>query len=172
MKRFILLLSALLPAVLLLAQADSSVYNPSGGKAGIADVADSDPGLFMVMMIFLIGFLVAVIACLALAAVLALFIFLLTAAGIVSFSIFMAWYRRSIYSGVKWFIYLSFCFAGMAGTAFVCLLANGFGNASYSLKTMLSWGIPIGVVGGLVGGWTLLTVSKILLRHFFVKDNV
>ncbi|MBO9564741.1 MAG: hypothetical protein J7621_18325 [Niastella sp.] len=170
MKRIILLLLALLPIATLLAQADSSVYNPSGGKAGVADVADSDPGLFMVMMIFLIGFLVAVIACLALAAVLGIFIFLLTAVGIVSFSIFMAWYRRSIYSGVKWFIYLSFCFAGMAGTTFVCLLAEGFGNASYSLKTMLSWGIPIGFAGGLMGGWILLTVSRLLFSHFFAKD--
>lgn len=138
MKKIIFLLLVLLPVATLLAQVDSSVYNPSGGKAGVADVADSDPGLFMVMMIILIGFLIGIIACFALAAVLAFFIFLLTAAGIFSFSVFMAWYRRSIYSGVKWFIYLSFCFAGMAGTAFVCLLAEGFGNASYSLKTTLS----------------------------------
>lgn len=172
MKKIILLLLALLPVVTLLAQVDSSVYNPSGGKAGVADVADSDPGLFMVMIIFLIGFLVAVIACFAVAIVLALFIFLLTAAGIVSFSVFMAWYRRSIYSGVKWFVYLSFCFAGMAGTAFVCLLVDGFGNTGYSLKTMLSWGIPIGLSGGLLGGWALLTVSRILFRHFSAKDVV
>lgn len=163
---------ALLPVVTLLAQVDSSVYNPSGGKAGVADVADSDPGLFMVMMIVLIGFLIGIFACFALAAALALFIFLLTAAGIFSFSVFMAWYRRSIYSGVKWFIYLSFCFAGMAGTAFVCLLAEEFGNASYSLKTTLSWGIPIGLAGGLLSGWVLLTVSRMLFGHFSAKDKL
>lgn len=170
MKRLLILWLLLFPVVTLMAQADSSVYNPSGGKAGVADVADADPGLFMVMMIFLIGFLIAVIACFAIAAVLALFIFLLTAAGIVSLSVFMAWYRRSIYSGIKWLIYLSFSFAGMAGTVIVCLLAEGFGNASYSLRTTLSWGIPIGLAGGLLSGWILLTISRMLFRPFSAKD--
>ena len=172
MKRLLILWLLLFPVATLIAQTDSSVYNPSGGKAGVADVADSDPGLFMVMIIFLIGFLIAVIACLAMAAVLAFFIFLLTAAGIVSLSVFMAWYRRSIYSGIKWFIYLSFSLAGMAGTAIVCLLAEEFGNASYSLRTTLSWGIPIGLAGGLLSGWILLTASRALFKHFSSKDVV
>lgn len=167
MKKIILLVLALLPMLTLLAQVDSSAVQ---GNTVVFDDGDFSPGLFAITLIFLLGLLIAVIACFALAAVLALFIFLLTVAGILSFSVFMAWYRRSIYSGIKWFIYLSFSFAGMAGTAIVCLLAEEFGNASYSLRTTLSWGIPIGLAGGLLSGWVLLAISHALLRPFSAKD--
>lgn len=112
MKKIILFVALLLPVMALVAQVDSSAYQ---GKAGIADVADEDPGLFMFMMIFLVGLIVAIIVSLIGAGLLALFIFLLTAAGILSVSVFMAWYKRSVYTGLKWFVYLSFCIAGMVG---------------------------------------------------------
>lgn len=168
MKRIILLLFLLLPVVMLLAQADSAAYQ---GKAGIGDVAEEDPGLFIFMMIFLLGLVVAVIACLAAAAVLTLLTLLLMSAGIVSVAVFMAWYKRSVYTGVKWLVYLSFSIAGMAGVTFVCFLLHRFGDTGYTLKTMLSWGLPAGLAGGLLGGWILLTASRALYRHFVMKGT-
>jgi hypothetical protein len=169
MKRFILLLLFLLPLAAILAQTDSTAYE---GKAGIADVADTDPGLFIFMMIFLLGLLVAVVACFACASLLALFIFLLVAAGIVSVSVIMAVYKQSIYTGVKWLVYLSFCIAGVGGVTLICLLLYHWGNTGYTLKTLLAWGMPAGLVGGLLAGWIVLAASKAIYKHFFAKREV
>lgn len=169
MKKIILLFLLLLPVIALLAQTDSTAYQ---GKAGIADVAEDDPGLFMMMMIFLLGLVVAILISLVIAGMVALFIFLLTAAGILSVSVFMGWYKRSIYTGVKWFVYLSFSIAGIAGVSLVCLLLHRFRDMDYSLKTLLSWSIPAGLIGGLLAGWVVLTVSRAVYRHFFAKREL
>ena len=169
MKKLILFVALLLPVMALVAQVDSSAYQ---GKAGIADVADEDLGLFMFMMIFLLGFIVAIIVSLIGASLLALFIFLLTAAGILSVSVFMGWYKRSIYTGLKWFVYLSFSIAGMVGVSLVCLLLHRFGDTGYTLKTLLSWGIPAGLTGGLLAGWLVLTISRAVYRHFLGKREL
>ena len=168
MKRFILLLLFLLPLAVVFTQADSTAYQ---GKAGIGDVAEEDPGLFIFMMIFLLGLVVAIIACLAAAAVLAFFAFLLVAAGIVSVSVFMAWYKRSVYTGFKWLVNLSFSITGMAGVTVLCLLLHQFGDTGYTLRTMLSWGLPAGLAGGLLGGRVLLTVSRALYMRFFAGTD-
>lgn len=169
MKRIIFLLLFLLPLAAIFAQADSAAYQ---GKAGIADVADADPGLFIFMMIFLLGLLVAITVCFACAAMLALFVFLLVAAGIVSASVFMAVYKKSIYTGVQWLVYLSFCIAGIGGITLLCILLNYWGNTGYTLKTLLLWGMPAGLVGGLLAGWIVLTALKAIYRHFFAKREV
>lgn len=161
------MLLLLLPAALLLAQADTSAYQ---GKAGVADVAEDDPGLFVFMMIFLLGLIVAGIFALIGAGIIALFVFLLTAAGILSVSVLMGWYKKSFYTGLQWFVYLSFCAAGLVGVAFVCFLVHRFGDTGYSLKTMLSWGLPAGLAGGLLGGWMVLMVGRAIYRHFFDKE--
>lgn len=166
MKKFILFIALLLPVMALVAQMDSAAYQ---GKAGIADVADEDPGLFMFMMIFLLGLIVAIIVSLIGASLLALFIFLLTAAGILSASVFMAWYKKSFYTGLKWFVYLSFSIAGMVGVSLVCLLLCRFGDIGYTLKTLVSWGVPAGLAGGLLAGWLVLTISRVVYRYFLGK---
>lgn len=164
MKKLILLLLILLPGLLLLAQADSTGYR---GLAGVGDVAEEDPGLFVFMMIFLLGLIVAILFALSGAGLLGLFIFLLTAGGILSVSVFMGWYKRSVYTGLKWFVYLSFCVAGMAGVTLVCLLLHRFEDTGYSLKTLLSWGLPAGLAGGLLAGWIVLAAGRAAYRRFF-----
>lgn len=169
MKKTILLLLLLLPVALLLAQTDSSAYQ---GKAGIADVAEDDPDISVMMLMLLLGVGVAIIISLVVAGMVALFIFLLTVAGILSVSVFMGWYKRSIYTGVKWFVYLSFSIAGIAGVSLVCLLLHRFRDMDYSLKTLLSWGIPAGLIGGLLAGWVVLTVARAVYRHFVAKREL
>ena len=169
MKKAILFFFLLLSSAILLAQADTTAYQ---GKAGIADVADEDPGLFIFMMIFLLGLIVSIFVCLIGAAILALFAFLLVAAGIVSVSVFVGLYKRSVFTGLKWFIYLSFGIAGALGVSLLCFLLYQFGDTSYSLNTLLSWGIPAGLAGGLLGGWILLTISKAVYRHFFANKEL
>jgi hypothetical protein len=169
MKKIILLTALLLPVLVLKAQVDSS---PNQGKAGVADVADSDPGLFMLMMIILVGLFVAILVSLVGASMLGGFIALLTAAGILSFSVFMGWYKKSIYTGVKWFVYLSFGVAGMAGVLLVCLFIHGIGKTGYPLKTLLAWGIPAGLAGGLLAAWLVLLISRGIYNHLQGKREL
>ncbi len=41
----------------------------------------------------------------------------------------------------------------------------------YSLKTMLSWGIPAGLLGGLLAGWFVLWISRAIYNYFLGKGN-
>ena len=79
-------------AVLVFAQ-DSTAYH---GKAGVADVADEDPGLFIVMMIVLVGLITSIILGLIALAVLFLSVTALVAGGILSFSVVMGLYHKSL----------------------------------------------------------------------------
>lgn len=74
-----------------------------------------------------------------------------------------------VFTGVRWLVYLSFCIAGIGGVTLLCLLLYHLGSTGYTLKTLLSWGMPAGLIGGLLAGWIVLTATKAIYRHFFAK---
>ena len=144
----------------------------SEGKAGIADVAADDPGLFMFMMIIAFGVIVAILFVMVCAVVIAMLLLFLSAVGILSLSVFMGWYKKSLYTGVQWFVFLSFGVTGMAGVLMVALLVTRFGHSDYSLNTLLSWGIPSGLAGGLLAGWLVLFAGRLIYRRFFGQGQI
>jgi hypothetical protein len=161
MKQLFLIFCCLFP-LLLLAQADSSVYE---GKAGVADVAEEDPGLFLLMMFMLMGAVIAVFICLGVGLLLSGIISLMIAAGIVSISAFMAWYNKSIYAGVKWFVYLSFAIIGIAGGIVGSVLIGYFSDYNSPVNEMFLWSIPAGLIGGLIAAWAIIKIGNLVYKR-------
>jgi hypothetical protein len=161
LKIILFTLFCLLP-VLLPAQVDSSAYE---GKAGVADVAEEDPGLFLLMMFMLMGAVIAVFICLGVGLLLSGIISLMIAAGIVSISAFMAWYNKSIYAGVKWFVYLTFAIIGIAGGIVGSLLIGYFRDYTSPTREMFLWSIPAGLIGGLIAAWAIIKIGNLVYKR-------
>lgn len=149
MKKTIFLLIGMICSVILMAQ-DTAGYH---GKAGIADVADTDPGLFMVMMFILIGFIGALLLGLIAILLTCLLLFLLTSAGIVSISLFMGVYHRSLKAGVKTLILSAFSFFGVIAGAAGYVLFSFFKHVPLKVGYTLGLSVLAGVGGGLLTGW-------------------
>ena len=150
------------------AQVDTTYH----GKAGVADVAEDDPGLLLFMMAIAIGwigiFFLSVIGVLVLAAI----ALGLTAAGVITSSLLIGWYRRSVYSGVKWFVYVSFALAGALGGAIGSMLLHHVADTGYSTGKWLVWGIPIGMIGGLLSAWVLIKISRYVYGRYIAKKTI
>lgn len=162
---FVLLLLLFIPVF---AQVDTTYQ----GKAGIADVADEDPGLLFVMTLVLIGWIGIFFLCIIGVLIMAAITLAFAAAGIITSSIIVGWYRRSVYSGVKWFIYLSFAVAGALGGAMGSFMLSVLIDTSYSKEQWLGWGIPIGIIGGLLSALGLIKISRYVYDRYFMKKEI
>ena len=167
MKKFIGVISLLLLVITVIAQ-DSSLYQ---GKAGVADVAEEDPGLFMLMMFMLSAVLMALVLTVILAMFFWLLLLALAFAGIVSASVFMGWYQKSVSAGLMWFVLLCFGFVGVGSGMIVYLIAVGVSSLEYSTFHMLLYAAPAGLVGGLLAGRIFMKVIKTLLGFVKTKLN-
>ena len=159
MKKTIFLLISMTCAVILMAQ-DTAGYH---GKAGIADVADTDPGLFMVMMFILIGLFGALLLGLIAILLICLLLFLLTSAGIVSVSLFMGLYHRSLKTGIKTLIFSAFSLFGVVGGAAGYLLFSILKDIPMKAGYTLGLSMLAGLGGGLLTGW----LFSILFGRFY-----
>lgn len=166
MKKFLALSIYLLLSIALLAQVDTSGVH--AGKAA-GEPMEDDAWLLIMGMVLLLGFATALILGLLATGVVATTLAGLTFAGILSISIISGLYRRSVYSGFKAFVYLSFCTFCAAGVSLIAFMAHSYGNTGYTLKKLLTWGIPAGILGGLVCGWVVLLIIKRLYQYFSVK---
>lgn len=124
--------------------------------AGVADVADTDPGLFLFMMIILIGFLWAIIGFLALVALAAIAFLLLAAMGVFTISAFVAWYRKSLLAGLKTSLYLAAGLIGIGGGAF-----GGWVYCRWLYPTSVSSSLLIW--SALAGGLAALLICRLFL---------
>jgi hypothetical protein len=133
--------------------------------AGVADVAEDDPGLFMVMMIMLLGFLCGCIMILALMAIAAVAFAAMALAGVFTFSALVAWYRRSLSAGLKTFIYGIAGCIGLAGGAFGGWLYYKLFNPHWPQAPLVASTSIIGCVSALLCTRLLLY----LLQHIAYK---
>lgn len=138
-------------------------------QAGIADVAETDPGLFMFMMIFALGALVSAIVCCVLIMVAGIFLAGMAATGIVSVSILVGYSRRSVSAGWKtlWLL------GGFLLGAIVATILYG-AICYFSTYTFSGWYyimivIPAGIAGGLVAGWVGKQLLKVVFRRVIRK---
>jgi hypothetical protein len=158
-KKTVLLLVSMAWSLILVAQ-DTAGYR---GKAGIADVADTDPGLFMVMMFILIGFIGALLLGIIALLLTCLILFLLTSAGIVSVSLFMGLYHRSLKTGIKTLIFSAFSLFGVVGGAAGYLLFSILKDIPMKAGYTLGLSMLAGLGGGLLTGW----LFSILFGRFY-----
>lgn len=123
----------------------------AAAKAGITDVAESDPGLFMVMMFILVGLLGAATA----GAFICFFVFTIIiatiATGLLSASVLIGLYHRSVKSAFRTLIYLTFITVGIGGAlvAYAIFVAASH-QASFSWLYALLIAVPAGGVVGFV----------------------
>ena len=162
LKIFVPIIFPLLP-VLLFAQANSSHI----GKAGIADVADEDPGLFIVMMLILCAFSAAFLA---IGIFSALALSVLTAfivGGVISMSVFVGFYQRSVTKGLKFFMALAGTLVGAAlgmATAFITIHIFKF-----SITNIYPYFTIAGILGGGLIGLTSFAGLKMSYNYLETK---
>lgn len=161
MKKFAAAGLLLLTFFGLFAQVDSSAV-----QMGATAPADDSSWLLIIGMIMLLGFATALVLGLVGLGICAVVLAGLTMAGILSVSVIAGWYKRSVYAGLKWFVYLSFCTAGIAGVSLVAFIVKAYHLTTYTWKALLGWGIPAGIFGGLVCGWIVLLICKRIYSHF------
>lgn len=143
MKQCIALLLLLLPL-------------PALAAAGLADVADDDPNLFIVMMAMLLALVCMTLAGLLIFAVFVGIIVLLMAMGIFSVSVISGWYHRSFAKGVSTFFRLSLVAMGIVGSGLLLLVLDIF---HVPLVSSLSFCVLVVIAGG-VAGWVCFNVIE------------
>ncbi|WP_276479372.1 hypothetical protein [Paraflavitalea pollutisoli] len=168
MKKLIALLLLMSPALLLLAQVDTSGAHP--GTVAAQPIED-DTWLIYMGMVLILGFATALILGLLATGAVAAILAGLTFAGILSVSVITGLYRKSVYAGFKAFVYLCFCVVGAAGVSLMAIMTHSYGNTGYPLKKLLTWGIPAGILGGLSCGWVVLLILKRLYEYLSMKLN-
>ena len=129
------------------------------GKAGIADVADTDPVVMFILIGFIGALLLGVIALL----LTCLILFLLTSAGMLSVSLFMGLYHRSLKTGIKTLILSAFSLFGVIGGAAGYLLFSIFKDIPLKAGYTLGISVLAGLGGGLLTGW----LFSILFGRFY-----
>lgn len=162
MKRILLLIPACLTAALLGAQTTDSI---GGGKAGVADVAESDPNLFLVMMVMALGVITLFLLGLVAAMIVLVIFALLAGAGIVSLSAFVGLYKRSATAGIRTFVFTSFGVVGLlAGLAGYYIYVR-INHLIFNWQDAVVAGMPIGLAIGLVAAWVGIVVFRYLFRY-------
>jgi hypothetical protein len=153
MAKKLWVLSILVLFVAIVFAQDSTAYQ---GKAGVTDVADEDPGLFIVMMIVLVGLITSIILGLITISIMFVSLTALVAGGIVSFSVVMGLYHKSLRTGIKMLVYAAAGLlgggAGVVGYFLFILLRH----AHFQIQYPLLLSIAGGMIGGLIGGWVAL----------------
>jgi hypothetical protein len=133
------------------------------------DVAETDPGLFMFMMIFAVGTLVSAIVCCVLIMVAGMFLAGMAATGVVSVSILVGYSRRSVSAGWKtlWLL------GGFSLGAIVATMLYGalcyFSTYIFSGWSYIMIVITAGIAGGLVAGWVGKRLLKMVIRRVIQK---
>lgn len=128
-------------------------------KAGIADVAEEDPSLFMMMVIIILAFVIMMLAGIIIICLVAGIVMLLVGAGILSLSVFAGWYHRSVSKGISTFLHLSFATAGIIA-ALLLILALNILHIQAAATT--SFCISIIVAGGFAGWLSLNIAIKVM----------
>jgi hypothetical protein len=162
MAKKLWILSFLIVFALMALAQDSTGYH---GRAGVADVADEDPGLFIVMMIVLVGLITSIILGLVVIAVLFFSISALVVGGIVSFSAVLGWYHKSLRTGIRSLVFIfSTMLGGGAGIIgyFLFILLK---HSHFQIEYPLVFSTIGGMVGGIIGGWVALKVIDKLYKR-------
>jgi hypothetical protein len=128
--------------------------------AGLTDVAESDPGLFMFMMILLCGFFAAIAALLAIAFTVLLLICILIACGLFTLSALVAWYQKSVLSGIRALIYSSSFVLGSLAGAMAGWIAFRLLYESQTEAIIIVGSAFLGGIGGLLTGRLLLYIIR------------
>jgi hypothetical protein len=131
--------------------------------AGVTDVADEDPGLFLMMMFLLAGFIgvciLAAGAALVALAVCCCMIF----AGTLTVSILAGWYRQSATSGLKAFVRLLFTLFGcLAGALAGWILRIWLVHSPSSATVIADAAASGGAAGWLIANLLLATARRLL----------
>jgi len=163
MRKILLTVNFLILSIIIFAQTDTA-------KTG----ADDD------MNIFLLVFALVVISIILGAAVIGAFaatIFLLLAAlfisaGILSVSIMVGFYKRSIQAAFKTFLFFLCSITGMVIGALGFFLVARLFKLNVSDSTSLVAGIISGLFGGLLMAWIVLQVIKLTAGYFVRKFRV
>lgn len=160
-KKLSILCFLLVIATLAFAQ-DSNAYH---GKAGVTDVADEDPGLFIVMMVVLVGLITSIILGLIAISLLFLSLTALVAGGIISFSVVMGLYHKSLRAGIKTLVYAAAILLGGGAGIIGYFLFTLLRHAHFQIQYPLLLSIAGGMAGGMIGGWvTLRLINKLYTR--------
>jgi hypothetical protein len=136
-------------------------------KAGVADVADSDPGLFIVMMCMLLGALGICFLIFILTGLAVLGGILLVASGIVSVAFWIGLYNRSYSDALKWFLILVFGVMGIVGGCLFAFLLHMIWLEKEPLSEVMGWGTFIGGASGSLSGWGIFKAIRYVFD--FVK---
>jgi len=138
--------------------------------AGITDVADEDPNLFMLMMVTACAFLGVVLAGFILVIILFLALSAFVGAGLIGISLFTALRARSLRKGFRTLCTLSGAICGIP-----LILVTGFlAGRLFDLNlTTTDWlGIlAAGTAGGAFIGWVFFRTSQLLLRALGRRIN-
>lgn len=124
--------------------------------SGLADVAESDPGLLLFMLIGFVPFVAMVVVGLMIFAIITGVLMLITGMGIASVSVFIGWYHRSVRKGLNTFFYL--CFAG-AGIVAALLLLFLLDLLNVSAVSHASFCVSI-IAAGAIAGWVCFAIIK------------
>lgn len=169
MKKAVTILTFLFSALILFAQSDTTAV-----QATVENVDDADfaPGLFIFILLTMAA-LVAAFFLVAIVSVLGIVILMgLAAAGILSVSLGVGLYKRSFYSGFKWFVYLSCGACGTATVALIAFLIKIYWPKAIAFKSMLSWGLPAGFIGGLIGAWAILFLGRKVYEYVSARKGL
>jgi hypothetical protein len=125
-----------------------------------------DPGIFFIVLI-LAGIIAgaAIVGSMA-AALLLLALFLLASAGILSAGVMIGFYRRSATAGFRTVLYLACMFGGVILAMGTFFLTNHFFHLLFGHKTILFMGAGGGLLGGLLLGFVVFQLIKLLFRCF------
>lgn len=134
-------------------------------KAGIADVAEEDPGLFMMMVIIILAFVIMMLAGIIIICLVAGIVMLLVGAGILSLSVFAGWYHNSIVKGISTFLKISFITGGIVAALLLLLVLDIF-NVHAVATT--SFCVSVIVAGG-IAGWISVNIAKSIIQLLIDK---
>lgn len=139
----------------------------SMAAAGVADVVDSDPGLFLMMLIALIAIVFMVVVGTLIILFIAGVLLLLVSAGILSLSVFAGWYHNSVGKGISTFLNLSFITAGVIAGFLLLLVLDIF---NVQAVTTTSFCVSVIVAGG-IAGWICISITKRIMQLLLNRLN-
>jgi hypothetical protein len=141
--------------------------------AGGEEPNDPDDEFNIFLIVIAVGFMGAALGAV-MAGAFVVFLFLsvsalLTIAGIVSASLLIGLYKRSLQAGFKAFLFISGSVLGIAFGLFVLWLINQFFHLNLTGYQMLFCGAGGGLAGGFLLGFIIYKMSKSILRIAYNK---
>jgi|GEM_PF-5452875 len=126
--------------------------------AGVGDVDAEDPPMFL-FMIMLLGLISAVVIIIIVFFIMvAVIIAGMTAAGIISASVFIGYRQRSLKTGLYWFFLLSFLTCGLGAGLLLAFVIDFFGKADQTALLL-----AVSSVAGVLGGWLAFQLCRRLI---------